>query len=168
MAQYDDKKSISIANLVKSTWLSRYPRSIEIMYDQGSEFIGHELRKSLIEDKNGITTKPSTLGNPMSNALLEGIHQVLGNLVRNFNISQTYIDKNDPWTGILAAAAFVICSTINGIKGYSTSQLVFGHDMILLIKHEVDWEFILQKNKAQINQYNTREHKHRVDQDYKV
>ena len=63
-------------------------------YDQGSEFIGHELRKSLIETEYGITTKPSTLGNTMSNTILERIHQVLGNLVRTFNIQQTYIDEN--------------------------------------------------------------------------
>ena len=50
IAQYDDKIAISIANLVKTTWLSRNPRPIEITYDQGSEFIGHEFRKYLIEE----------------------------------------------------------------------------------------------------------------------
>ena len=50
-AQYDDKRTISISNLVEATWLSRYPRPIKITYDQGSEFIGHEIRKSLIEEE---------------------------------------------------------------------------------------------------------------------
>ena len=36
IAQYDDKRAISIANLVETTWLCRYPRPIEIMYEQGS------------------------------------------------------------------------------------------------------------------------------------
>ena len=36
IAQYEDKIEISIANLVETTWLSRYPRPIEITYDQGS------------------------------------------------------------------------------------------------------------------------------------
>ena len=49
IAQYKDKRAISTANLVETTWLSRYPRLIEIMYDQGNEFIGHKFRKSLIE-----------------------------------------------------------------------------------------------------------------------
>ena len=35
IAQYNDKRAILIANLVETTWLSRYPRPIEIMYDQG-------------------------------------------------------------------------------------------------------------------------------------
>ena len=47
--QYDDKIAISITNLVETTWMSRYPIPIEITYDQGNGFIGHEFRKSLIE-----------------------------------------------------------------------------------------------------------------------
>ena len=70
-------------------------------------FIGHEFIKSLIETYYGITAKLSALGNPRPNAVLERIHQVLVNLVLTFNIStQTYFDKDDPWTGILAAAEF--------------------------------------------------------------
>ena len=41
----------------------------------------------------------------MANAVLEKIHQVLGNLVLNFIIStKTYIDEDDPWMVILATA----------------------------------------------------------------
>ena len=47
IAEYDDKRAMSIANLVETTCLSRYPRPIEITSDQGSEFIGQEFRKSL-------------------------------------------------------------------------------------------------------------------------
>ena len=67
-------KDTSIANLVETMWLSRYPRPIEITYDQGKEFSGHEFRKTLIEMEYGITAKPSTSGNPTSNAILEQIH----------------------------------------------------------------------------------------------
>ena len=116
IAQYDDKRSIYIANLVETVWLSRYPRPIEITYDQGSEFIGHKFIKYLIETEYRITNKPITLVNPMSNAALECIHQVLGNLVHNFNIFHTYVDKNDPWTGILVAAKFAIRSITNKKK----------------------------------------------------
>ena len=35
IAQYNDKIAIYIENLVENTWLSRYPRPIEILYDQG-------------------------------------------------------------------------------------------------------------------------------------
>ena len=49
IAQYNDKRAISITDLVETKWLSRYPITIEIMYDQGSEFIFHKFRKLLIE-----------------------------------------------------------------------------------------------------------------------
>ena len=49
ITQYYDKIAIKIANLVETMWLTRYPRPMEITYDQGSEFIGHEFRKPLIE-----------------------------------------------------------------------------------------------------------------------
>ena len=68
---------ISIANLVETMWLSRYPRQTEISYYQGSEFIGHKFRKPLIEMEYGIAAKPSTSRNPISNSALERIHQVL-------------------------------------------------------------------------------------------
>ena len=36
ITQYNDKKTMTIVNLVKTLWLSRYPCSDEIMYDCGS------------------------------------------------------------------------------------------------------------------------------------
>ena len=67
-----------------------------------------------METEYGITAKPNTSVNPMSNEALERIRQVLGNLVQTFNISnKTYVDKDDPWMVILAAAAFTIRLTTN-------------------------------------------------------
>ena len=77
------------------------------------------------------------MGNIASNVVLERIYQVLGNLVYNVNITQTYVDKDDPWTDFLASAEFEMIST-NGLKGYSMDQLIFFRGMILLIKHKVD------------------------------
>ena len=61
------------------------------MYNQGSEFIINEFRKSLIEIEYGISANPITLMNPTSNAILEQIHQVLGNLVQAYKIKETYV-----------------------------------------------------------------------------
>ena len=104
----------------------------------------------------------------MSNAVLERIHQVLGNLVRNFNVHKTYVGENDQWKGILAEAAFAIRSTTSRQKGYSLGQLIFGRDMIIPIKHRVHWELIRQKKQTQINRDNASKNIHRVDYDYKV
>ena len=99
----------------------------------------------------------------MSNEILEQMHQVLGNLVPTCKIKETYADKDDPWQGILSASAFENFSTTNGLKCYSMGQLVFAHDMILLIKHNVDWELVLQRKQAQINKDNIRKYRNRVD-----
>ena len=61
----------------------------------------------------GIPVKPSTLVNPIYDAILKHIHQVIGNLLLTCNITQPYDEKDDPWSGILAAAAFVILSKNN-------------------------------------------------------
>ena len=63
--------------------------------------------------------------------------------------TETYVDKDDPWSGILDAAEFLIFSTINRLKVYSMGKLVFGCDTILPIKHKIDWELIRQQNQAQ-------------------
>ena len=104
----------------------------------------------------------------MYNVVLEQIHKFLGNIMRIFNIFQTYVDKNDPWTGIISAVAFEICSTTNRQKCHSTGQLIFGRDMIPLIKHTVDWELIHQKKQIQINKDNIYKNRHIIDHEYKV
>ena len=115
-----------------------------------------------------IVAKISTLGHPMSNVILEWIHQVLGNLVRTCNINQTYADKDYPWSGILDTVEFAIFSTTNRLKGYSLGQLLFGRDKIPPIKHTVDWELICQQKQTQINKDNIRKNRNRVDHDYNV
>ena len=70
--------------------------------------------------------------------------------------------------GILATAAFPILSRTSGKEGYSPGQLIFGRDMIILIKHWGDWELIRQRRQTQITRYNAHENKNRADYDYKV
>ena len=95
------------------------------------------------------------------------MHQVLVNLVRSFNITQTYVDKDDPCLGILASEAFTIRWTKNRSKGHSPGQLVFVRDMILPIKNKMEWELICQKKQTQINKNNIRENIKWGDHDYK-
>ena len=84
---------------------------VKISYDQGGELLGHELKRSLIEQKCIIKTKPAYSGNTQANATIERIHQLLGNLVRFYNLQETCVDDADPCMGILAAAAFEVRST---------------------------------------------------------
>ena len=84
-------------------WLIRYIRSTKITYEQISEFICHDCREYLIEQEYGIIAKPSTLGDPNPNAILEQIYQFLGNLLHTYNIKESYLEMDEPWSGILVA-----------------------------------------------------------------
>ena len=46
ITQYSNMRAISTVNLVETTWMSRYPRPMEIMYEEGKECIGHEFRNT--------------------------------------------------------------------------------------------------------------------------
>ena len=63
-----------------------------------------------------MNTKPTYPGNPQANAIIERINQVLGNLVRTYNIQETYVDDADPCMGILLAADFAVRSTYHQTK----------------------------------------------------
>ena len=115
-----------------------------------------------------IIFKQSTSVNTTSNAILERIHQVLVKIVQNCNITQTYVDEDDPRSVILAAAAFSILSTSNRLNDYIPGLLVSGRDIIILIKHNADWELIRQRNQNQINKDNIHKDINRVDHDYNV
>ena len=106
VTNYDKKCAINPAELLETTQLNRHPCTMVIMYDQGSEFIGHDFRKFLVEEEYGIKSKPSSSGNPTSNAILEIINLVLCNLVWKCNIEDTYADKYKSWMGILSSAYF--------------------------------------------------------------
>ena len=90
------------------------------------------------------------------------------NIVWNFNIAQTYLDKYYPWFGNMAAAAYIVIPKTIRLKVYSLIQLLFIRDMTLLIKHKVDWESIHPKKQTQINKDNIRKNIKRVEPDYRV
>ena len=44
VTQCDDKKAMTIADLVDTMWLSRHPWPPDIAYDRGREFLGYQLK----------------------------------------------------------------------------------------------------------------------------
>ena len=108
--QYDDKRSISIANIVEQEWFSRYPWPTQVTFDRGSEFMGQDFIEMIMTDY-GVKKKPITSRNPQANAIVERIHQVIGNMVRAFELEDS--EEDDPWKGILSAVAFAVRSTLH-------------------------------------------------------
>jgi hypothetical protein len=48
--QYDDKKSITVANIVEQEWPTHYPQPYLITLDHGSEFIGQDFCDICVND----------------------------------------------------------------------------------------------------------------------
>ena len=92
---------------------------------------------SMCQTNFGLKKKPITTRNPQSNAIIKRIHQTIGNIIRTFDVSN--IVNNDPWSGILAATMFSVRATYHTTLQASPTQLVFGLDAILNIKHVADW-----------------------------
>lgn len=93
--QYDDKRAITVANIVEEECFSRYPWPTPVTFDRGTEFIGIEFQKML--DDYGAKKKPITTRNPQANAIVERVHQTIGNIVRTFELQDNYLDEDDPW-----------------------------------------------------------------------
>ena len=166
IAQYDDKRAISVAEIIEQQWLNRYPWPNKIRMDRGKEFVGNEF-KQMVKKDYGIKTKFITTRNPQANAIIERVHQVIANLVRTFNLEEECMDEDDPWAGILTSAAFAIRSTFHTTLKATPGQLVFGRDMIMNISHEADWQQIKANKLKKILSNNKRENKKRTPHEYK-
>jgi hypothetical protein len=167
IAQYDDKRSISIAEIVEQQWFTRYPLPTQIIFDRGSKFMGHEFIKMVTKDY-GIKKRPISVRNPQANAVLERVHQTIGNIARTFELENNYLDETDPWAGILSATAFAIRSTYHTTLKASPGQLVFGRDMMFNIKHVANWHAIRANKQKLIHQNNERENANRIPHEYEV
>ena len=106
MAQIPNKTAAEIADITKKTWFTRYPLPQRIVFDHGIEFMS-EFSK-MCHNYYVLKRKPITTRNPRSNAIIEQIHQTIGNIIRTFDVSK--IVNNDPWSGILAATMLAVRS----------------------------------------------------------
>jgi hypothetical protein len=73
----------------------------------------------------GIKRKVILTWNPQANAIVERAHQMLGNLIRSFQLQdKPYYDPDDPWGGILVAITFALRSTYKSRRCLASSSFV--------------------------------------------
>ena len=167
MKQINNKQAITVAHAVEQTWLSRYPWPKKITYDKGSEFMADFAK--MIVDEYGIKKCGISPRNPQANSILERIHQVIGNMIKTFQIyDREDLEEQDPWSGILAAIMFGVRATYHTTLEATPAQLVFGRDSVLPIQHQADWKYIQSKKRKLIELNNQRENKTRIPHEYKV
>ena len=160
-----DKTSARISLLFDKVWLSRYPRPSYVVFDNGSEF-----KKDFIPLLRDFAIKPklTTIKNPQSNAPVERIHQVIGNMFITQDLDNQVLDLIDPWGPTLNAISWAIRASHHSTLDYTPCQAVFQRDMIFNIKTIVNWKEVSLRKQAQVDRDNQRENKKRVDHDYQV
>ena len=165
ITEIPEKSSARISHIFNSTWLARYPRPKKVIFDNGNEFKKDFL--PLLHDF-AIKPTPTTIKNPQVNAILERLHQVLGDMLRTKNLEQYDFDNVDPWGELLASVAWAIRSTHHTTLQASPAQLVFGRDMLLDMKFLADWEAIRLRKQKDVDKNNSKENSLRVPHDYQV
>ena len=97
-----NKQAATVAQTVEQTWLTRYPWPKKITYDKGSEFKAEF--EAMVVEEYGIKKRGITPRNPQANAILERIHQVIGNMIKTFKIyDREDLEEQNASSGILAA-----------------------------------------------------------------
>ena len=121
----------------------------------------------MVKQDYNINTKPITVRNPQANAIVERVHQIMGNMIRTFVLHEG-TQPQDAIPGIFAAIAFGIRSTIHTTTKATPMQLVFGRDSIMNIQHLADWRYIATEKQKLINKNTMRENKKRKAYEYQV
>jgi transposase InsO family protein len=143
-----------------ANWLCRYPRPAKCIFDQGTAFTSSEFQELL--SSYGIVPSPITIQNPQANSVLERVHQVIGNMVRTSNLSDSL------WVDLLPAVAFAIRGTFHTTLQATPCQLVFGRDLILDASFTANWSAIVSRKLRQAQLDNARENQSRIAHHYAV
>ena len=155
--------------VLEDTWLSRYPKPVRIIYDQGTEYRNIDFESYLISQ--GITGRPCTVKNPQSNAILERVHDVIKTSLRtqgHSNPPSNIEEANIIVDSLLASAQYAIRVCIHKTYGVSPGSIVFHRDMLLPLPIIVDLQQLRHKRQVLIDANNLRENKRRRHHDYTV
>ena len=166
IAEIPNKRADVVANILEQTWLSRYPWPRHVIHDRGTEFMA-EVHDTL-ENDYGCVINHTTTRNPQANAIVERVHQTIGNMIRTYLVDNPELDTQDPFKGLLTAVAFATRATVHTTLNASPSQLVFGRDAILNMEFHADWETIRARKQKRINANNERENAKRIPHQYHV
>jgi hypothetical protein len=119
-------------------------------------------------DSYGIKRKPTTVKNPQANAVLERVHQVLGQMLRTAEIDMADSVTPDDVDVFIDNAAWAIRSMYHTVLKASPGAAIFGRDMLFDIPFIADWNKIGDHRQSLTDRNYMRENKRRIDYDYKV
>ena len=95
MREIKTKSADTLANVLEQAWLTRYPWPTRMIFDRGSECKAELCQ--MIKNDVGIKVEPITTRNPQANAIVERVHQTIGNMIRTFELyDNDGIDDDNP------------------------------------------------------------------------
>jgi hypothetical protein len=165
----EDGTASHAAMLFTNNWLSRYPKPLRCIHDQGTEFIGMRFQHML--HLEGIQSVPTTVRNPQANAICERMHKTvedtLNTLLRH-EVPEDVATANELIDSLIAAAQRAIRSAVHTTLRVSPGALVFHRDMMLPIPLMVDFNLLRERRQAMIDYNNSRENRRRLFKDYSI
>ncbi len=145
--------------------MCRYSRCQTLIYDNRSEF---KLHFECLCESYGIKRKPTTDKNPQANAVLERVHQVLGQMLCTAELDMADSVTPNDFDVFLDNAAWAICSTYHTVLKASPRATIFGQDMLFDIPFITNWNKIEDHRQSLTDRNNLHENKWHIDYDYKV
>lgn len=169
IVRLDDGSAANAALHFENTWLARYPRPMNCIFDQGTEFKGWHFQQML--HRNGIHGRPITVKNPQANSVCERMHQSVGNSLR-------VLTTLNPPAGITQATQLVDtaisqamyatrCAYSSAIKT-TPGGLAFGRDMLLNIPLHTDLEQLRAHRQQLIDNRLIIANRKRYSYDYRI
>jgi hypothetical protein len=120
-------------------------------------------------DSYGIKRKPTTIKNPQANAILERMHQVLGQMLctAEIDMADSLVAPHDVDV-FLNNVAWAICSNYHTVLKASPGAAIFGRDMLFDKPFIADWNKIGHYRQHQTDLSTALKNKKCVRYDYKV
>ena len=144
--------------------MSRYPKAMSIIYDNGSEF---KLYFEQLCESYSLKRKPTTVKNPQVNAILERMHAVLSDMIRTSELDMQETCTPEMIDDVITNVGWAIRSTYHTVLGTSPGAAIFGRDMLYDIPFLANWSEIGKRRQNQVDNANIRENSKRLDFDYK-
>ena len=124
---------LEVFRVFENAWLSRYPRPVRCLYDNGPEFRAQEFNFQCLDA--GLRARPNTVANPQSNGIIESVHRSIGMVLRTMvqlYPPQTQRDAQNLAERAVATAMHATrCAAHSSLGRYTPGSVVFRRDMYL-------------------------------------
>jgi len=151
----ENKTSSHVANKFYSLWLTRYPRPLRCIHDNGKEFTAPPFQHLL--KHMGISNVTTTVNNPQANSVIERMHLSFGQILRAI-LAQAKLNNNEQHAetlnsyidSALSSSLYAINCAVNSTTKVSPGAFIFQRDMLLPIQCITNWELIRHRKQLRI------------------